>query len=165
MREIPYKSLEPGQTYYIESGMGSWISGSGKQIGKFSNIEDYQRTPFAKFTNLRDLPNAKIPSGFGTSTENRFSTSITRFYLPEADDIMSRTRQRALEASINAKSTEPSSSDGPRDALYGMGEDIAKGWFSPSRIQPPSVGGKRRSKRRHVKKRHSRKRRQSRRKN
>ena len=147
----------------------SWATGSGKKIGKFSTIQMSLNTPFAKFTDLSDLPNAKLDSGMGSATENRFSVLNTRFYLPEiatiATNVDNRTRQAALAAAINAKSTEPGSSGGPRDALYDMGEDVADGWLAPPRRPPPGGGGKRRSKRRHVKKRRSRKRRQSRRKN
>ena len=42
---------------------------------------------FAKFIELKDLPNATIPSGMGTSSTNTYSTLNHKFYLPEKDKI------------------------------------------------------------------------------
>ena len=99
---------------------------------------------------------------YNPSTIRRFCKPYVWFYEYISDDIIdSRTRQTALEAAMNALSTDPNK---PRLPQYDL-KHLADGWLAPPRRPPPGGGGKRRSKRRHVKKRRSRKRRQSRRKN
>jgi hypothetical protein len=88
MKLISENELKKGETYYIEctSKMNKM---SGKKIGVFNDFEypHGPNPPFARFTKLRDLPNAKMPTGMGTVSTNIYSTLNHKFYLPEKDEI------------------------------------------------------------------------------
>jgi hypothetical protein len=86
MREIQYTELQPGQTYYIGYRNPSYGE-SGKKIGVFRRLNNKYGVPFAEFSDLRDLPNARLPPGLGSATYNEFSSLGYRFYLPTADEI------------------------------------------------------------------------------
>jgi hypothetical protein len=88
MKLISENDLVKGETYYIEctSKMNEM---SGKKIGVFNDFE-YPfgpSPPFARFTKLRDLPNAKMSTGMGNLSTNIYSTLHHKFYLPEKNEI------------------------------------------------------------------------------
>jgi len=93
MREVLWHELKPGKEYYIgmtvpntrsSQSNSEGIPYSYKKVGKFVRISYDNTTPFAQFENLRDPPRKTesryLPSGLGTSTDNKFSTLATRFY-------------------------------------------------------------------------------------
>ena len=88
MRLISENDLKKGETYYIEcrSKMNEM---SGKKIGVFDGFEYPfgNHIPFAKFIQLRDLPNARMPSGMGSYNVNKYSVLHHQFYLPEKNKI------------------------------------------------------------------------------
>jgi hypothetical protein len=88
MKLISRENLIKGETYYIECISISHES-SGKKIGVFNDIEypHGPNPPFARFTKLRDLPNASMPSGMGIVSTNTYSTLNHKFYLPEKHEI------------------------------------------------------------------------------
>ena len=88
MKLIYENDLKKGETYYIECT--SKMNGmSGKKIGVFTDLEypHGPSPPFARFTKLRDLPNATMQTGMGIISTNIYSTLNHRFYLPETDEI------------------------------------------------------------------------------
>ena len=104
MREVPYDNLEYGKTYYIEV-INKRPGTSGKQIGVFMNLlEPHPGVIKAEFHELRDLPNATLPSGIYQNpmmrrSTNDFSARGTRFYLPENEEF----EKRALESVVKQK--------------------------------------------------------------
>ena len=88
MKVVTIKNLVKGTTYYIECT--SKDDGlSGKKSGIFDEIvyPCGDNPAFAKFIELKDLPNDTIPTGMGTSSKNSYSTLNHKFYLPEKDKI------------------------------------------------------------------------------
>jgi len=88
MKLISENDLVKGETYYIEA-ISKFNQMSGKKIGIFDGFEYPfgNHIPFAKFIQLRDLPNATMPSGMGSYNVNKYSTLHHQFYLPEKDRI------------------------------------------------------------------------------
>ena len=86
MKRVFYKNLVKGEIYYIEA-ISKFNEMSGKKIGIFDDFEYPFGThiPFAKFSQLRDLPNAAMPSGLGSYADNRYSVLHHQFYLPQKD--------------------------------------------------------------------------------
>jgi hypothetical protein len=82
MEKIQKENLVTGYTYIIECT--SKQSGqSGTKIGIFEELTYPcgENPPFAKFKQLQDLPNATMPSGMGTLSNNYYSTLNHRFWL------------------------------------------------------------------------------------
>jgi hypothetical protein len=92
MREISYKELEPGVEYYIDSYRLSSIidNVSGKKIGTFVKII-YGNPIMTQFNNLHDVPGANLKSGLGSSKTNQFSVLGTKFYLPENENLYTKS--------------------------------------------------------------------------
>jgi hypothetical protein len=88
MKLISETDLKKGETYYIEC-TSKINEVSGKKIGIFNDFEypHGPNPPFARFTKLRDLPNATMPTGMGTVSTNIYSTLNHKFYLPEKNEI------------------------------------------------------------------------------
>ena len=61
MKRVFYKNLVKGEIYYIEA-ISKFNKMSGKKIGIFDDFEYPfgSHIPFAKFSQLRDLPNAAM---------------------------------------------------------------------------------------------------------
>lgn len=88
MKVITSEHLVKGKNYYIEcitkdDGL------SGKKFGIFDKLvyPCGDNPTFAQFRILKDLPNAKRPTGMGTSSTNIYSTLNHKFYLHEKDKI------------------------------------------------------------------------------
>ena len=86
MKVIPSEKLVKGNTYYIESTIKE-DGHSSKKIGVFDKLEYYFGTPFARFTQLKDLPNATMPTSMGTASKNKYSTLCHKFWLPQMNII------------------------------------------------------------------------------
>jgi hypothetical protein len=112
MIQVPYDELEYKKTYYIEF-LGKRPGTSGKQIGVFMNLaEPHEGVIKAVFHELRDLPNAKLPSGIYQipmmrPSTNEFSVRSTRFYLPRMEEINEEFRKTALETVLKQKTGDP----------------------------------------------------------
>jgi hypothetical protein len=95
MREVPYTELVPGVTYYIQSRLP--LEGkSGKIVGTFQKLSIEPWVTFATFTNLHPLPKAKLPTGMGSSTTNKYSVLAHKFYLPENEENINSSLTRAI---------------------------------------------------------------------
>jgi len=95
MRLIQPNDLVPNTTYYIQ--WNNALAGySGKKMGEFVRLGMYGNIPpvHAYFNNLRDIPNATLPSAMGTKKNNQFNTLTNSFFLPENEMILSNVTAR-----------------------------------------------------------------------
>ena len=100
MREIPYNELVPGEEYYIHNVAPYMVDSgnSGKKIGTFVRLTNDVPVR-TEFRNLHDVPGARLRTGMGTITENTFSVLNTKYYLPENDQLYTKSivRQKTGE--------------------------------------------------------------------
>jgi len=91
MKLIAWKELKPGVTYYIEKKSKPSTT-SGKKIGVFNKEKKFPGldTTYAEFINLKNIPNASLPSGMGETSTSVFNTQDFNFYLPENDSVYLR---------------------------------------------------------------------------
>jgi hypothetical protein len=107
MRLIQPNYLVPNTTYYIQSYLPAGdhnVGLSHKKMGEFVRLGMRDNVPpvFAHFRNLRDMPNARLPSGMGTAKENSYSTLNTSFFLPENEMILGNaTFNTALQGKLD----------------------------------------------------------------
>lgn len=88
MKLISKEKLVKGNPYFIECSL-RYSGQSGKKIGIFDKLvyPCGDNPAFAQFIELKDLPNATIPTGMGTSSKNSYSTLNHKFYFEEKDMI------------------------------------------------------------------------------
>jgi len=87
MKLISENDLVKGETYYIEA-ISKFNQMSGKKIGIFDGFEYPfgNHIPFAKFIQLRDLPNATMPTGMGSyNVNNTVLYIINSIYLKKIE--------------------------------------------------------------------------------
>jgi hypothetical protein len=97
MRLIQPNDLVPNTTYYIQKN-NTPAGYSGKKIGEFRRLRfgiysiHGGMYDYAYFSNLRDIPNARLPSGMGYSSF--YDILEHSFFLPENEMILSNATAR-----------------------------------------------------------------------
>jgi len=98
MRLIQPNDLVPNTTYYIQwnHAPAGYAGYSGKKMGEFVRLGMFNNVPpvYAYFSNLRDIPNARLRSGMGTMKNNHYSILNNSFFLPENEMILSNATAR-----------------------------------------------------------------------
>jgi hypothetical protein len=96
MRLIQPNNLVPNTTYYIQDN-NTPAGYSGKKMGEFVRLgmHGMHGGPiYAFFNNLRDIPNARLPSGMGTLKNNFYDILANSFFLPENEMILRNATAR-----------------------------------------------------------------------
>ena len=110
MRLIQPNNLVPNTTYYIQDN-NTPAGYSGKKMGEFVRLgmHGMHGGPiYAFFNNLRDIPNARLPSGMGTLKNNFYDILANSFFLPENEMILrnasfSKNLQNKLDPDTSKK--------------------------------------------------------------
>ena len=106
MEEVPWRNLEAGKEYYIESILPTRVGDYGTPMGRkkkgiFVRILYDRGTPFTMFRNLieppRDIEGPYLPSSLGSHEENIFSINVHRFYNVLPQDLRDKVRNSDIE--------------------------------------------------------------------
>lgn len=106
MEEVPWRNLEAGKEYYIESTLPTRVGNYGTPMGRkkkgiFVEILYDRGTPLTIFRNLteppRDIEGPYLPSALGSHEENIFSINVHRFYNVLPQDLRDKVRNSDIE--------------------------------------------------------------------